>query len=102
MLDVDEMRDAVEQSREITDYPCAREPRGTIKFVLNRDEIDDFRLFDQLDHLPKDHPVRIEIKIFRTKIFDDAVVMVIVYKNGSENGFLSVDIMRKSAFEALT
>ena len=81
VLDIDQMRNAVEQTRQITDAACAFELRGADEFFLNRDEIDGSRPFDQLDHLPKNHAMRIEIEIFGPKSLDNPVIIFVVYEN---------------------
>src|SRR5262249_32981452 len=102
VFDIDEMRDAIQQTRQVCDPAGAFELRTTYEFFLNSDQVDRSRSFDQLHHLPKNDSVAVEIEIFGPQTFENTVVVLVIDKNRAENRFLSVDVVWKSSFERLS
>src|SRR5438045_1405248 len=102
MLDVDEVRHAIEQAGDIADAAGALELRGADKFLLDRDQIDRARALDQIHHLSIDDPMRVQVEIFGPESFENPIVVFIVDEYRAENGFFGVDVMWKSSFERLT
>ena len=99
VLDIDEVRNTVEKTREISNSAGAFELRRSDQFFLNRDQVDGARSFDQLDHLPENHAMSIEVEVFGPESLENPVIIFVVDENCAENGFFGVDVVRECSFE---
>ena len=95
VLDVDEVRNAVKQTCEISNSTRAFELRRSDKFFLNRDQVDGARSFDQLNHLPENHAMRIQVEVFGPESLQNPVVIFVVNEYCAENGFFGVYVVRE-------
>ena len=101
VVDVDQMRNAVEQAREIGNASRRFELRCADKLFLDGDQVDRLRFLDKVDHPPVNDAMRIQVEVFGLQILQNPIVIFVVDEYGAENGLLGVDVMRERSFERL-
>jgi hypothetical protein len=73
--------------------------RSAHEFFLDRDQIDGARSFNELDHLPENNAMGIQVEIFGPETLHNPIVVLVVDQYCAENGFFGVYVVRKCSFE---
>ena len=78
VVDIDQMRNAVEKTGKVADSSCGFELRRADQFLLDCYQIDRLRFFDQLDHFAENKAMAVEVEVFGLEILNNPIIVFVV------------------------